>query len=136
MLADLLEVFALSDHIILDLAYRLGCLLLRCDEVSGRIYRYFLKVIDECTRGRLDDRNRIDFVTEEFDADSILTVSYAYVDGISAYAECTALEVGLGAAVQSIDQLLQQAGHTPGLPSSDMNGLGMEIRWISDAVQT
>ena len=84
MFAYALEIFALGCHIILNLTDGFCASLLGGDEVSGRIYGYFVEFVYEGSCKRVYDRYLLDFVAEEFDAYGILSISYADVNCVAA----------------------------------------------------
>ena len=96
ILSDFLEILALCHHVVLDLADRLDAALLRGHEVARRVYRDFIEFFEECAADRIDHRNCIDLLAEEFDADGIFAVADAYVYSVSADTECASLEIGFG----------------------------------------
>ena len=136
MFAYALEVFALGKHIVLDLAYGLCASLLCGHEVSGRIDRNLVKLVDERSGERVDDGDLLHLVAEELDAHSVLTVSDADVDCVSTHSECSALEVSLGPAVERIHKLIQEPCHAPFLATLDVHGLLMEVGWVADTIKT
>ena len=93
MLADFIEILALSHHIVLDLAYGLVAALLGGDEISCRINCNFIELVNECTCDGIYYRYLIHFVTEELDSYSVLAVSDADVDSIAPHSEGTPLEL-------------------------------------------
>ena len=134
VLADALEVFALSYHVVLDLADRLCAAFFRGHEVAGRVDRDLVKLFDERSGERVDDGELLHFVSEELHANGILTVSDADVDSVSAHPECSSLEVGLCPIVKCIDQLVQEPCHASFLTTFDVNCLVMEVGRVSDTV--
>ena len=136
MLSYLLEILALSHHIILNLAYGLGAAFFGGHEITRRVYRNLVKFINEGTRHRLYDRNCIHLVAEEFDAYGIFAISDTDIDRITSYTESAAFEISLCAAVKSINKLIQESCHAPMFSPFHMDGLSMEVSRVADTVKT
>ena len=135
MLAYALEVLALGCHVVLDLAYGLRAALLRGHEVSCRIYGDFVKLVDEGSCERVDYGDLLYLVSEELYADCVLSVSYADVDGVSAYPECSSLEVGFSTAVERVHKLVQQPCHASLLAAFHQDCLLMEVGRVADTIK-
>ena len=106
VLSYALEVFALGNHVVLYLAYRLGASFLRGHEVAGRVDGYFVELFQERSCQRVYDGDLVDLVAEELYAYGVLAISYADVDNVAFHSEGASLEVGFGAAVKRIHKLV------------------------------
>ena len=106
MLTYLMEIFALSHHIVLNLTDCLNASFLGGHKVAGRVNGDFIQFVDEGTCQWVDYRNLIYFVSEEFYSYCILSISDTYIHCISADSEGSSLEFYLCPAVECIHQLI------------------------------
>ena len=133
--ADFLEPIDLGFQVVLDVADGLDAAFACGDEVAGRVDGDFFDFLDGGPRHRVDDGQPVHLVAEKLDADGVIRSAEEDIDRIPAHAEGSPLEIRFGPRVQSLHQLVQQAGETPGLAFADVDGLGVEIVRIPDAVQ-
>ncbi len=86
-------------------------------------------------RHRINQTQPVNLVAEKLNAYGLVRPTQEHINYIAVHTEGPALEIGLGTAVESIDQLVQQARERAALPFHDLYRLRMEILRIADAVQ-
>ena len=84
---------------------------------------------------RIDDGERVDLVSEEFDVDRLVGPAQEYVHRIPPDAEGAALEIHFGAAVVGIHQVVQQSGEASALLALHQDRLGVKVLGVADAVE-
>ena len=133
--ALLREYLHLFHEIVLNLRHGCGAALLGGDEIVGRVYAYLVQILDVRPGHRVDQAQRVYLVPEELDPHRLVGTAQIDIDSVAPHTEGAALELGLSAVVEALDQTVQQSGQAAGLASSDRDRLRVEVLRIADAVE-
>ena len=129
------EILALLHHVVLDHAYGVGGALLGGDEDVSGIDRYLVEALEAHAADRVDNLYLLYRVSEKYDAAAAVHVGQVDVYRIALYPEGTALEIGVAAVVESIDEAVQELVAADTLPGLQRDGVVVEVLRVADAVE-
>ena len=136
LLSDGTEILALLHHVVLDHAYRMGGALLGGDEDVGRVDGYFLQALYAHAADRVDDFDLFNGISEKYNPAAAVHICQVDVYRIALYPECPALEIGVAAVVEGIDEAVQELVAADTLPGLQRDGVVVEVLRVADAVET
>ena len=122
-LAYALEILHLLYQVVLDEADCLDCLLFRGDEVLCRVDGHLVQVFYYGPGHRIYQGDPLHLIPEELYPHRFVGAAEEYVEGVAPYPERASLEISLGTAVESVDQMVHQPCHAPFFAFADRDGL-------------
>ena len=129
------EIFALLHHVVLNHAYGVGGALLGGDEDVGGVNRYLLEAFEAHAADRVDDLYLLNRVSEKYDAAAAVHVGEVDVYRVALHAEGAALEVGVAAVVEGVDEAVEELVAADALAGMEGYGIVMEVLRVADAVE-
>ena len=133
--ALLLEPLHLLHEVVLDVGDGGDAAFPGGHEVVGRADADLIELFQVGTGDRVDEAERIHLVSEEFYPHRLVGTAEEDVHDVAVHPEGSAVEIGFRAAVESIHELVQQAGQAAGLPFPHHDGLLVEIVGVAYAVE-
>ncbi len=135
LLSLLLEEGYLLYEILLNLLHGGLRPFLRGHKIIRGIDWNFVFLLHDHAGDRIYDADSVYLVPKELYPHRLVRTTEIYIDRIASHTEGPSLEIGFRAAVQRVDEVVEEPRHAPVFPLLDKDGLVVEVFRIADAIE-